>query len=782
MFRNRSVFTLAATVLVGLTVSIGASPPASAATACNTVVNDGANVFGGRIDDVEEAADKLHANGAEVRVVTANVREGTSVDDYMLQYMEQCSTLQGQDDLFKSSLVLFMAVFYPDEGGQLLFDYGGQFDPMFEGAYSQTAVQSEMGKQFADDDYPQGFINGMVLANRGVDAYLNPSSGSSGGNSGSGGSPITGKGILFFLLGLAVVGLAIFGAYMLYSRHEAKKARDVSRLKALSARDAATEINQRLSTQAELQIRKAKVDKYSAVGDDTARELRKLAITVDTEVAASQSIVSSAAPDGSDVDNDSLRAEEYDVLTGRYEDALAHSKRAEQADQQFDALCDEIDEQLGKASETTRQLEGRQGALLTMIDNLRQQGIKADAIQAPLDESISTLTNAMTIMTDMSVLAELATASSQLGTAEGAHEKLSSQLVQLETGMPTLKQRIEAVDNLIDPAADSFERISSTYAESCWESVRGNGTEAENRIESAREAYDQAEKQGDILQQQWDEAVASMELGNQLLDQAESYLHSIHALETNLATAKEQSPREIEAAAAYLSKAAQYISRYDADIDEDLEDDLRQAEQMLDEARRELNRDKPDYLQVVKQALAANQRADAIFMQASDEHEKAERLRQQAASALMLADSSISRAAEYLTDHPRDVGDGARRLLEDARNDFAHARQARDAGQQLQLATAAQEAADQAYGKVRDNFQRRERKEREEEERRRRQRQASSSMSVGFPGSNSGWGSPSLGGRSRGGGGGGGRRHGGGISFGGSRGGGGRKHGGGIGF
>ena len=123
------------------------------------------------------------------------------------------------------------------------------------------------------------------------------------------------------------------------------------------------------------------------------------------------------------------------------------------------------------------------------------------------------------------------------------------------------------------------------------------------------------------------------------------------AIETSLEAARRDAPGEISAAQADITKAWKYINAYDEDIRESLEDDLREAEKKLNTASEELNKEKADYLMVVKLAREANDSADKILAQARTEHEAAERMRSKAASALRDARSRVSIAREYIQDH-----------------------------------------------------------------------------------------------------------------------------------
>jgi predicted DNA-binding protein (UPF0278 family) len=204
---------------------------------------------------------------------------------------------------------------------------------------------------------------------------------------------------------------------------------------------------------------------------------------------------------------------------------------------------------------------------------------------------------------------------------------------ETQAAIPALAARIETVKNRIDTGREVFDRLYMEYAETTWEPVRGNGSEAENRIDWATDAYDEAVSAAKPDEQDWLKAMDMVEKGNSWLTEAESLVESITELETNLKAGERDFPAEIDAAEADIKKAWDYINKYDDDIRESLEDDLRAAEKKVEEARTELNKEKPDFFIVCRLAREANESADKILVQARDEPETAERLRAKAASA-----------------------------------------------------------------------------------------------------------------------------------------------------
>jgi hypothetical protein len=182
-----------------------------------------------------------------------------------------------------------------------------------------------------------------------------------------------------------------------------------------------------------------------------------------------------------------------------------------------------------------------------------------------------------------------------------------------------------------------------------------------------------------------------------LADEAESLVAAISELDASLVTARRDAPAEITAARADIQKAWEYIARYDDDIRESLEEDLRTAEGLVAAAEEELKQAKPDYLRVFKLAREANDNADHILAQARDDREAAVRLRARAASAMRDAEAEVAMVERYIQVRHPFVRDAARNRLTDATEALRQARVTAEAGAQLELAQRAESAARDAY-------------------------------------------------------------------------------------
>jgi hypothetical protein len=297
--------------------------------------------------------------------------------------------------------------------------------------------------------------------------------------------------------------------------------------------------------------------------------------------------------------------------------------------------------------------------------------------------------------------------------AAAADKRIDELTVELDGELTGLKQAIEGTQADIDKAKQElvdgkscFERVSTGFLGSLWESVRGNGTEAMKRITAAMQALQPALALLDTTNRQEQfAALAAVNEAKQLLAKARGLLRSITELEANLLAARQQAPAEIDAAAADIELAEQYIGQHDDDVREELEADLRRARQTLVRAREALRQEKPDYLQVVRLAQAANAEADRIYKESVDEYHAAERLRRQAATMLQQARAAVSRAGEYIDDHDADVGSSAKNDLERAKRYLAQAERAKTPADVLEAATLAEREANDAFSKAKDDFE-----------------------------------------------------------------------------
>jgi uncharacterized protein len=740
----RSITRVALVIVLGTSGLFLASMPAQAATNCDTTVVDSANILGSSITQVEDASKKLESLGADVRVRTVkSFAPAATLDDYV-QGLQSCPSWQSPNGSRKSNIVIFAMSMQERKVG--IF-YGSKWDNAFTGANSETRIYEDyMAPQFKGGNFSQGFVDGINQTDQVLNNYLHPSaaqSEKSGSSSGSDGS--TGWIVLIIfgsLVALALIGLMIF--LIIRARRKGNERR-AARLRALRARDAASTILQQIGDANRIVVRKAKVAKYSAVGKQIADQLSDAENTVSAAYERATRGMLSAAPASATADDERLSVDEYDVLETAYEQVLDDAQKAQDADNKINKIASDIDRAQADALAAIADVQARAAKLETSLEVLSKAGIVVDAIQAPLDKTHKSLEAAIANQGSPAVLANVAQARQDIADAETAEQTLGEQRTALETGLPTLKGRIDVVANLVEPAQKCFERIESEYVKSSWYSVAGNGTEATKRIQATTALLNNASNEASPEKQQWDKAVKDMQQGNQLLTEAESLLNSITALEQHLATARQQAPQEISDAEADITKAARYINDHKSDVHASLKDDLNKAKATLADAQKEFAQSSPDYLQVIKLAQDANSHADSIYEAAASDFDSAERLRRQAVSSLQTATAAVSKAQEYIQDHHKDVHSGAKNILTDAQTKRLAAQNAANPADIIRKAKAAEQAADDAYNKAHHDFRKAE-NNRDDEQRQRNNSNSGFSTGlgagVGF-GIGSSWGSSS---------------------------------------
>jgi hypothetical protein len=168
-------------------------------------------------------------------------------------------------------------------------------------------------------------------------------------------------------------------------------------------------------------------------------------------------------------------------------------------------------------------------------------------------------------------------------------------------------------------------------------------------------------------------------------------------LEKDLLTARRDAPNEISAASADIARAWEYINRYDEDIRESLEDDLRAAERKNEAAKAELTLTQPDHFKACELARQANGAADRVLVQARSEHEAAERQRAKVASTRRDASAQLSIAREYIDDHSPVVKEDAKRTLKNAEGYLREGERTADLEARISLFTRAEADSKRAY-------------------------------------------------------------------------------------
>jgi uncharacterized membrane protein YgcG len=727
---------------------------------CDDVVVDQAGVFKEKLQQVKDAANKLATQvAADVRVRTFTSVPGANLDAYQKILESKCSSWRAQDGGRKNNLIV-VSVSVNDRKTGLY--YGSQWTRVLDSNWNR--IQADfMNPKFRDGDFGGGTVAGINEVTRVLDLQIHPPTL----------APVvqqppvvivqptqppspppdlsglwTVLGWIVGLIALGAVGLLVLGIVSQYIVEQGKR-RAAQQAARLQKQAAASRISawEQLFNDVQLKVRIA-VDQMS---DSDTKSLQANLIKAQRIVEIATQNFSDLGESAGDPSRPNLTVEEYEKTERAYQAVVSDLQKAEQLLRETDSQIESLLRLVTDVPKVVAAASANLSDAQKRVHAIQQQGFKTDDAEKMLAKAQTAAAQAEQALKEKQYgncqsLVRVAVQSAE--SAAKLAETLPAQQKELRGLASALANRIETVKAAIIAGKAFFDQISAMYAASSWESIQGNGTEATNRVNWSLKALQAAQQAATSFDTgEWKKGNDAAKEANVWLDEAESEMRSISARKKGLEAARRDAPNEIQAAASDITKAREYIARYDADIRESLETDLDGAQQALASAEVELRRDQPDFIKVVKLARQANETADQILVAARSEHEVAERLRQQAASALRDGKRAVSKAKEYIEDHSSDVSRYGKSKLSDAQGDLREAETSTSLNSQIKYGQSAEKLADSAYAKAKSDVND------AEEERRPRytpsySRPPSPSRSSGGGGGSSGWGSSSGGGGS----------------------------------
>jgi uncharacterized membrane protein YgcG len=738
---------LATAALAAPSLAQAASP---AQIDCNTPVVDQAGVLSAdqRLQ-AETATTHLESVGADPRVVFIDTfKPLASIDAFEQALIKRCPTWQSLDHLRKNNLV---DVIVAMKDRKAVIGWGERWNQTLAGQADGLRADY-LNPNLADGQYGVAVKQTLGEIGTQLSAQLHPKPTKPAGPTtvinNNKPTDLTFLWILLSALGGIALLVGLFFAGRSFSR--ARHARAAAQQEALKARVAAENAMLPM-TQAHDDLERSVELAKGTLGPNEVKEL-----TASFEKASDLVGKTSAAYEALDVtESDPSKKhplEAYQQIGQGYDDVTAGATAAMDAIKASQAQADEF---AALQKQVPGELERSKTDLPKGTDAVKK--VAAEGYQTgPFEETLAKAGKLQEKAAAALGRKEAKEASEAVKAADAAiqeavagAEGLSKRRAQLEADVKTLSARIPKTEQTIAAVKPVFEAISKDYAEDSWTAVRGNGSDAEKRVAFAKEAVEHAEKSCTMDVQKWDDSQSALDQGNKVLDDAEALCAAIVSLKAALLEAKANAGKEISAAEADIEQAAAYEQQFDADIRDDLKSDIASARKLLAQSQAELKKAKPNYLEVVRLAQAANSAADAALSECQSEHEQMERLRRQAASAVSSAQSEISQAESYISGHSSDAGYSSRSSLDSAKSSLAQAQATDDLEQKISYAQSAESEASSAYSQAQSAVS-----EAEAEERRRRDAAAaaasasysSSSSSMSFGGGGGGSSSGSFGG------------------------------------
>lgn len=684
------------------------SPAAAFAAAdCDSVVTDDANIFGSGASQVQSAANELTKLGVTVRIRTVpDFGSAGSLDNYEAGLEKTCKSWQDASGNPRNNLVAIMVSMAPKH--EVSVNFGDQWKPALGGNY--TNIQTSMTPYLRDGNFAGAFTYGINAAAGFINAQLNPpKTNTTGPTTIINQAPSDNSGfvsLLFWALGIAAAALiALFGFRAFMGAARTRETARTAQLKAKSAQTScANLINGFDGT-----VLAARVNQVAlTVSDQDAAAFKSQLVSIVTDQkSAAADMANYSQNAGMNPEQTGLSADQYDVIAGSYSAVLKKLNAVSDSKSKFEAALAEAEQSAKQAPQTIASSTAKIDAAKKGVAAQGKAGFQTAVPDAKLLEADTLLAQAADFLKSNRAGAAGSSATLAAKKADEAvsiAESLSKRRDASVAAIAALSSRIEDAKKIASDAKPVFEQVEADYVADSWKNIAGNGTEGQKRILSAEQALKDATDAAGMNTQNWDGADTLVVQANAKLDEALKLFAAIVALSASLADAKKKAQPEIDAAKADIDKASAYLTQWGKDVKDSLDDDLAKAKKLLKGAGDELAKKQPDYLLVVKTALAANHAADDILAEAQNEHESMERKRRLDVSLMQEASRSIDAATSYISNHKSDVGSKARGRLVDAKAFFAQAQSERSLDKRIDLAKLADQSADSALAKAQSDF------------------------------------------------------------------------------
>ena len=280
------------------------------------------------------------------------------------------------------------------------------------------------------------------------------------------------------------------------------------------------------------------------------------------------------------------------------------------------------------------------------------------------------------------------------------------QLRDLERDAPAtlveLPGRIEAVEDRLPTARATFDELKR-YAEPAWQPVAGHIEEVEKGLAGARNAVTLGSA-AMARDDRPDVAVATAEALEGVTGSAE-LLDAIEALRASITDAEARLPQELAEADRDLRDTKAALADL-GQLDPGVTARVREAERAIDRAHEAAREQPADPIEALRLATEAHRIADATLLSARDLAAAQDRLEAAAASSVRTAAAEVERAATFIAQRRRGVGDAARTRLAEARRhlEAAAGLSATDPQGALESARRAQQLAAEAYHLAASDF------------------------------------------------------------------------------
>lgn len=672
------------------------TPVAEAQGSCDDLVVDEARVLGNKVEEVTAEGKELANLGADVRIRTIKTfGSAGNLDNFVGEMQKNCKSWQAADGGRKNNLIVLIVATTDRKTGLY---WGSQWQSAL-GPHWVGIQTDKMNPRFRDGDFAGGISSGLKSVRRLIDLEVHPPSAVQG--------QAERDPLWTWIVILLAVAAAGYAVYRLVSSYKAERSRRraAQQRAQLAKRAAARRIGEWEEKAGS--VKEALVAAADLPVPEEVLKIKENLRRVQQEYDRAAMSYGNLGTTAGDPDRPGLTVLEYADMEVAYNDIVKNLQQAETELKEINLQIENLQLLVADTPKTIETACADLERVKAQIAELGARGLYTFEVEETLAKARKAIAHVQELLRK-NCFGDAQTAVKEI-------EKLAREALLAAEGLPVKKKsaeeaaaalaaRIEEVKNKIVEGRKAYDEVSSIYAESCLRSVRGNGTEAENRINWSLQAIKAAGEAMSMQNQQWQRAQDHIARANVWLDEAESFMRSVTALKVRLETVKRDAVKDIISADASVAKARGYITRHDEDVRDSLEADLVQAQNTIEDAKIEIQKNKPDYLRLADMLLAANSAADRILAEAMSEHEGAEQMRQRVASALGRADLAVSIAREFIEDHFAVVGSAAKDFLRHAENYLRSAKDASDAELKLSFAEKAEGLGKAAYAGAEKDF------------------------------------------------------------------------------
>lgn len=687
IFRALPAVLLLSGLLLGTTVRV-----TRAQNTCDQPVIDAAGVFGDEIDGVEAAANELSQRGAQVRVRTvSSYAPAGNLDDYMRELEQRCATWRATDGERQPDLVVVLLALQERSTG---IYYGTQWKAALDDNWSQIQAD-EINPRFREGDFAGGFIAGLQAMDEARAAAADSSAGDTAVAPGDGGAGLGYCAGMFAL----VAGL-IGGGFGLRRRRKAQQLLKAAQQQTAEAKNSVVTLIVGLPKQLEdLQLRIKLLATQIAADEATPLATGLSAV----QQAHQHALLAFDTISQSENGQRKLSVAEYEALAQQYREVQPLAEQVAATAGDLLAQIERIDQAIQFVPDALSQTHTQIAHAHTELDAIEAMGFRVEAQRALLAQALTTLSEAEAAAQQRRFLqaSELIAQSVELTAAAVEQaQALPTTSEQLRADLERLVTRSTAAAALISDGHQTMSAISSIYNPASWAAVKPNGPEAERLHATGQQQIAAARAAATMERQDWTTARAEVSAADATLEQVETLIGAITALQTRLERAQIEAPALIAAAHQERATIESELRQYSDDVPDQVWQQLRVAADDLAAAERVQRESQPNYLELVDLIERARTGAQQALEAARAAHQAAEEERQRVAAALQQAKDTISDTESRINMSGSDVSRAATRDLRQAKQHLDRAEQSADLATRLEHATKAQAEAQAAYSRA----------------------------------------------------------------------------------